>query len=173
MPDGTGVAPELHAQGHRGGIVDWAGADEAFRFRRRSPRIIPEPGGVMGLLGTYLDALPEVARDRLIEAQCWGMGALVDPAGNRCLLGHAEDWLYQGNLFRNRAAAPELQQWRVQLFGTNSHLEIGRRFDLLCHRRGLERAVRLVKVRAARQHAVVRAQPEASHAASRGAAVTA
>lgn len=105
----------------------------------------------MGLLGRYIDALPSHARDRIIEAQLWGMGTLVDARGNRCLLGHAEDWRYAGSLFRNRAADPELQRWRVQLFGPSSNLEIGRRFDLLCHRHGLPRLVRLAKLRAARE----------------------
>jgi hypothetical protein len=108
----------------------------------------------MGLLGRYIDALPDLARDRIIEAQLWGMGALVDAEGNRCLLGHAEDWLYQGSLFRNRAGDPTLQRWRVQVFGTSSHLDIGRRFDILCHRWGLAAAVRLIKIRAARSSSV-------------------
>lgn len=104
----------------------------------------------MGLIGRYLDALPDTARDRIIVAQGWGAGSLVDPEGNRCLLGHAEDWLYRGSLFRNRAGDEELQRWRVRIFGANSHLEIGRRFDVLCHRLGVQRAVRLIKWRAAR-----------------------
>jgi hypothetical protein len=116
----------------------------------------------MGLLGTYIDALPDAARDRIIEAQSWGMGALVDAEGNRCLLGHAEDWRYQGSLFRNEAGAPDLQRWRVRMFGTNSHLEIGRRFDTLCHRQGAERAVRLVKLRAGRGDRLAQAGSAAS-----------
>jgi hypothetical protein len=54
---------------------------------------------------------------------------VVDARGNRCLLGHAEDWVYAGSLFRNRAGDLQLQRWRVQHFGPSSHLEIGRRFD--------------------------------------------
>jgi hypothetical protein len=109
----------------------------------------------MGLLGRYIDALPTGARDRIIEAQLWGMGTLVDAQGNRCLLGHAEDWHYAGSLFRNRAGDPGLQRWRVRSFGASSHLEIGRRFDMLCHRCGVARAVRLVKLRAGRDAGVV------------------
>lgn len=104
----------------------------------------------MGLLGRYLDSLPDEARDRIIEAQDWGIGALVDAEGNRCVLGHAEDWIYAGSLLRNHAGAPELQRWRTQQFGPSSHLEIGRRFDTLCHRDGVERMVRRVKARAGR-----------------------
>jgi len=104
----------------------------------------------MGLIGRFIDALPDHARDRIIEGQGWGMGTLVDPQGNRCLLGHAEDWQYAGSLFRNHAGDPELQRWRVLSFGSSSHLEIGRRFDTLAHRCGIDAAVRLVKLRAAR-----------------------
>jgi hypothetical protein len=114
----------------------------------------------MGLLGRYIDALPEHARDRIIEAQQWGMGTLVDAEGNRCLLGHVEDWLYAGSLFRNRAGDPALQKWRVRSFGPSSHLEIGRRFDMLSHRCGVARAVRLVKLRAARGAVLPVSRPE-------------
>jgi hypothetical protein len=114
----------------------------------------------MGLLGRYVDALPEHARDRIIEAQFWGMGTLVDAQGNRCLLGHAENWQYAGSLFRNRAADAELQRWRVSSFGPSSHLEIGRRFDTLCHRSGVARAVRLVKMRAAGSRVPAEATPQ-------------
>jgi len=104
----------------------------------------------MGMLGRYIDALPAEARDRIIEAQLWGMGALVDADGNRCLIGHAEDWRYGGSLFRNRAGDTRLQRWRVERFGSSSHLEIGQRFDMLCHRYGSAEAVRIAKRRAGR-----------------------
>jgi len=104
--------------------------------------------GEMGMLGRYIDALPDQARDRIIEAQRWGMGALVDAHGNRCLIGHAEDWRYAGSLFRNSAGDASLQRWRVENLGSTSHLEIGKRFDMLCHRFGQLRAVRLAKMRA-------------------------
>jgi len=102
----------------------------------------------MGMLGRYIDALPDEARDRIIEAQHWGMGTLVDAHGNRCLIGHAEDWRYAGSLLRNRAGDAALQRWRVEDLGPTSHLEIGKRFDMLCHRFGQPRAVRLAKMRA-------------------------
>jgi hypothetical protein len=104
---------------------------------------------MMGMLGRYLDALPDAARDRIIEAQRWGMGTLVDSLGNRCLIGHAEDWRFAGGLFRNCAGDEALQRWRVENFGSASHLEIGKRFDMICHRYGPQRAVRLAKMRAA------------------------
>ena len=46
----------------------------------------------MGIVGRYLDALPDRARDRLIEAQDWCVAEVLGPRGERCLVGHAEDW---------------------------------------------------------------------------------
>lgn len=46
----------------------------------------------MGIMGRYIDSLPEHARDRLIEAQQWCVASVVGPGGARCLVGHAEDW---------------------------------------------------------------------------------
>lgn len=46
----------------------------------------------MGMLGEYIDSLPDAARDRLIEAQEWCLGDVAGAAGGRCLIGHAEDW---------------------------------------------------------------------------------
>jgi hypothetical protein len=121
---------------------------------------------IMGLIGRYLDSLPDRARDRVIEGQEWGMGTLVDAEGKRCLLGHAEDWTYAGSLFRNFSADPEMQRWRVGRFGPSAHLEIGRRFDTLAHRHGLAYVVRMLKLRAGRQN--VPAAPDAAR--TRGSA---
>lgn len=106
----------------------------------------------MGLIGRYIDSLPDYARDRIIEAQDWGLGALVDADGKRCILGHAEDWIYEGSIFRNRARDADLQTNRNQSFGPSSHLDIGSRFDRLCHTRGMERIIHMVKMRAAKSH---------------------
>lgn len=104
----------------------------------------------MGLLGRYLDSLPDEARDRIIEAQNWGIGTLVDAEGNRCVLGHAEDWIFAGSLLKNHAGAPDIQWERTQQFGPSSHLEIGRRFDTLCHRHDVQTLVGQIKRRAGR-----------------------
>jgi hypothetical protein len=121
----------------------------------------------MGLLGRYIDSLPDAARDRIIEAQDWGMGSLVDSTGSRCLLGHAEDWISDGSLFRNRARDKALQVLRHATFGPSSHLEIGSRFDRLCHQHGTETMVRLIKVRAGRPHAAPLAHGRAPVSAPR------
>jgi len=47
----------------------------------------------MGLMGRYIDGLPEEARDRLIRAQDWCVAGVRGDGGSRCLVGHAEDWL--------------------------------------------------------------------------------
>jgi hypothetical protein len=57
----------------------------------------------MGLLGRYIDALPDDARDRLIEAQEWCIAEVVGPGRSRCLIGHAEDW---------RSISAERLPWR-------------------------------------------------------------
>jgi hypothetical protein len=46
----------------------------------------------MGLMGRYIDGLPQHARDRLIQAQDWCVASVRGPDGSRCLVGHAEDW---------------------------------------------------------------------------------
>lgn len=126
----------------------------------------------MGLIGRYLDSLPDAPRDRIIEAQEWSMGSLVDAVGSRCLLGHAEDWISDGSLFRNRARDKKLQLLRHATFGPSSHLEIGSRFDRLCHRYGTAAVVRMIKLRAGRPHAApvaaARAPLSAPRRCSRG-----
>lgn len=46
----------------------------------------------MGLMGRYIDQLPDAGKDRLIRAQDWCLAEVVGPQGSRCLVGHAEDW---------------------------------------------------------------------------------
>jgi hypothetical protein len=46
----------------------------------------------MGLLGRYIDGLPDRARDRLVQAQDWCVAEVLGPGEARCLVGHAEDW---------------------------------------------------------------------------------
>jgi hypothetical protein len=144
----------------------------------------------MGLLGRYIDSLPEPAKDRVIEAQHWCVAEVLGPAGTaRCLVGHAEDWtplaarlpwwrrwmddgasgtalaaadpavdaqlepLCAPGFFTFRRAYPAdmaVYLRRVQRWGVSSEGHIGARFDRLCARCGLESAVRLVKLRAAR-----------------------
>jgi hypothetical protein len=116
----------------------------------------------MGLLARYIDALPDHAKDRIIEAQDWGLGALVDADGKRCLLGHAEDWIYEGSIFKNRARDTGLQVWRNRTFGPSSHLDIGSRFDRLCHKRNLDRVILLIKQRAARGYRLAELAPQRS-----------
>lgn len=46
----------------------------------------------MGMMGRYVDALPDRAKDRIIEAQEWCVCDVVSESRARCLIGHAEDW---------------------------------------------------------------------------------
>jgi hypothetical protein len=46
----------------------------------------------MGMMGRYIDTLPEGAKDRGIRAQEWCVAAVLGPGRQRCLVGHAEDW---------------------------------------------------------------------------------
>lgn len=46
----------------------------------------------MGMMGRYIDALPDRAKDRIIEAQEWCICDVVSDTQARCLIGHAEDW---------------------------------------------------------------------------------
>lgn len=116
----------------------------------------------MGLIGKYLDALPDHARDRVIEAQDWCFGWAVMESG-RCLVGHAEDW--EGAEMDDDGMA-QLQKWRDHetreirqrveaRFNGVRHLRhyahyqhVAQRFDKMAARLGVEEAVRLVKARA-------------------------
>jgi hypothetical protein len=46
----------------------------------------------MGVLGRYIDLLPDEAKDRIIEAQDWCVADVIGDRRARCLIGHAEDW---------------------------------------------------------------------------------
>jgi hypothetical protein len=46
----------------------------------------------MGVIGRYIDRLPDGARDRVIRAQEWCVAAVLGSGRERCLVGHAEDW---------------------------------------------------------------------------------
>lgn len=96
----------------------------------------------MGRMGTFLDLLPDEARDRVIEGQFWITGEFVAPTGGRCLIGHAHDFVWDSGkqVALHRVALPPLPFQ-------------GQHFDRACHRFGMERVVRAIKARAARNHA--------------------
>lgn len=70
----------------------------------------------MGIMGRYIDQLPDGAKDRLILAQDWCLAELVGPDGERCLVGHAEDW---------HPLAVEASAWRGWMDGETGGLESG------------------------------------------------
>lgn len=100
-------------------------------------------GGAMGLLGRYLDHLPDEAKDRIIRAQEW------EPAASpRDLLGHAE-------IGRPGRRVSWMERWSLRAaflltFGPAGRLRLRRRFARLVRRSGTLRAVRLLKLRASK-----------------------
>lgn len=99
----------------------------------------------MGAIGKYLDGLDDDARDRVITAQDWprdGGAYSFVYKGQRCLVGHAEDW-YHDEIGHSQ---PRTKRYPgCAIYGG---------FPRIVKRIGLERAVRLVKARAARAHSI-------------------
>lgn len=111
----------------------------------------------MGAIGRYLDGLDDDARDRVIEGRDWttSESEFVDPDGCRRLVGHAEDWYLRG---------------AAQHSGVGTLRTLNRRgmpvyalYPDLVKKVGLDRAVALIKARAARgvTSRVVEIAPEA------------
>ncbi len=103
----------------------------------------------MGLLGEYVDVLPDEAKDRIIRAQEWGRTRERDP--------EFVDVLDQAEA--NRGDDPcvgWIESWRIRaerllLFGPSSRSRLRGQFERLLRRYGTERVVRLIKLRAARR----------------------
>ena len=106
----------------------------------------------MGIIGRYLDALPDDATDRIIRAQEWGdtwdghCRRLLDP------VAHAE-----ARAPEERGAVGGPLRWclRTMLLcelGPFSRRRIRIRFARAVRRAGRERIVRAIKLRAAERH---------------------
>lgn len=96
----------------------------------------------MGMLGNYIDGLTPEQKDRVIEAQEWTNGELLDLSGRsnaRCLIGHAKD-MQPGMLCFTTD-----EEWQA-LHGNG----VGIRFDRACGRFGKERVIQAAKKRAAK-----------------------
>lgn len=117
------------------------------------------------MIGRYIDSLPDYAIDRLITAQKWRRGeATPDGYGKRCLIGNVEDWQalshplsmgppnYDTHLAIYRT--PFFKQIGVNKNGIPRYTSIPMQFDRLTNRFGLEKIVRLCKLRAGRRNAV-------------------
>lgn len=112
------------------------------------------------MLGRIIDRLPDRAIDRILTADNWEFGYCVSDSGNRCFIGHVEDYIRRDvymptiksthNLPVPRDAI--IQQLGIyygrQRIGTS--LTAGW-FDALCLRFGTDRVVRLIKDRAAKR----------------------
>lgn len=100
-------------------------------------------------VGKIIDAMTDVERDRLIEAQGWCAKVLMDKDGNRCMLGHAVGSV---NDVQIRAEAAGLCR-RMGVY------RAGDTFDELVARFGMDRIVRAIKLRAAKGNNVTLSEP--------------
>ena len=100
----------------------------------------------MGVLTRYLELLPADARARVLNGRQWTTQWPVMESGARNLLGHAEDWTFDGtgmphcgapDVFRLRSAAGD-DLW------TDEPL-ISAHFQRLVERRGMNVAVALIR----------------------------
>ena len=108
------------------------------------------------MIGRYLDLLARHgfwdAIDRVIEAQKLATGRVIQDNGDRCLVGHAEDW--RGSLGLGLTNDERIVQLRCATLdseyktGNYSARTVAKTFDRLCFRFGRERVVRLIKQRA-------------------------
>lgn len=99
----------------------------------------------MGLLGQYIDALPDEARDRIIREQEW----LADGTERQDLIDCVE------RPSRGSRSPGALLRWsvrlrRVRALGLGSRRRLRERFSLARARVGTERLIRLAKLRAGR-----------------------
>lgn len=107
----------------------------------------------MGLLGSYVDGLPDTAKDRIIRAQDWcAVGVPDDRSRTQPLLGHAEGYGCAARWAERWTERCLLRLLRVQRCGLGSYARINARFARACKRIGLERTVRLLKLRAAKRY---------------------
>jgi hypothetical protein len=97
----------------------------------------------MGLIGRYIDALPDEARDRVIEAQA-GCSAVGIAGSARCLRGHAEDfYLAAGVVYEIGCPVDHADKW-----------DAAKAFDDAVRRFAIARVVRACKLRAGRPNRI-------------------
>lgn len=97
----------------------------------------------MGLLGRYINALPEEVRDRVIRAQDWSK---EEPGGITDLIAQAESGRRGWNGLMWRITA-----WRRRMsLGSDSRARLRGRFRRARKRIGTEHLIRLIKLRAGR-----------------------
>ena len=103
----------------------------------------------MGQAGRYIDNLIETQSDRVIEAKLWGEDFVrVDEDGNcyKCLVGHAENW---GNGLKEMDNSHH-NPYRV----IDVTRAVYNKVPTLFKRFGMDRMVRLFKLRAAKNNVV-------------------
>lgn len=102
----------------------------------------------MGVIGRYIDAISDVQRDRIVEAQgwCWEFTNFDDPACH-CLVGHAEACDDVGQPTERAIDARGREMMMMRSF---SGEPVFLRFMTLRRRFRMDRIVRLCKTRAAK-----------------------
>lgn len=107
------------------------------------------------MLNLWIDALPRKAKARVVRWQSWCRDYIVaDDGRQRCVIGVAENW--HGIKAHDWPAvdARNVVARRYRRWSPPNHASvidlIGRRWERLVDRVGLEEAARLVKARAAK-----------------------
>jgi len=103
----------------------------------------------MGIVGRFIDAGNDAAKDRVIEAVSWtdDNSRFVeenDPSC-RCLAGHKEDWYMDDG-----CSMPRAKKYREYNEYSSYQSYAYNRFPQLCDRFDKDRIVRLCKMRAAK-----------------------
>lgn len=103
----------------------------------------------MGIIGRYIDGLPDFKKDRIIEAQNWCTNALRQLDGSRCLVGNVENVmdLHDHEAYTGLPRRPVYASCSQR---TLASINPAVGFDLLCSKYGKQRAVALCKARAAK-----------------------
>ncbi len=105
------------------------------------------------MIGLYLDLLPHAARRRIVTARRWTTRAYADACGGHCLLGHAENWGWDGR--RPSANEVNFETFSLRRRAGNDPWNhpplLAHRFDRLCERYGTDRVAGWIRARAERK----------------------
>lgn len=116
----------------------------------------------MGLIGKYLDLLPNGPRDVIIQSQEWTLGQYGTKYTPRCLVGQTQGQVtgdYQSeSACLNVQHIVEQQYYRNRWSRAGSHMEA--HFDELCKRYSISRVVRWIKLRAGRGTPLAASAPD-------------
>lgn len=97
---------------------------------------------VQDLLGDFISAVSDEARDRIVQEQEWGCGSVLSATSKRCLLGVVEDWRYE---FDGRASPNDQEMYDLRSYSKFDNIPIGTYFDNLVVRFGMADTVKAIK----------------------------